>query len=67
MKQYNIKMASWTQLQFCKSKNLPLFAPEDGRCAYCGENIYSENGIDVKRAGETIITRCPFCDHTFVD
>lgn len=67
MKQYNVEVASWTQSQLCKNKNLPMFAPQSGICGKCGENIYSKGGVDIKRAGETIITFCPFCNHTFVD
>ena len=38
---YDIQKAIAAQEKFCNDHNVPLFAPTDGRCFKCGDNIYS--------------------------
>lgn len=49
------------QQRFCDDNNLPRFAPGDGLCSVCGEQIYSE--LD----GTTHITGCPVCGWSYCE
>lgn len=74
---YNISEAIKAQYLYCKTKILPHFAPDNGICWTCHQNIYSENGrtrighgahgISVESAGNHLITGCPFCNRTYCD
>lgn len=74
---YNIKEAIKAQDWYCRTKILPHFAPDDGVCWDCRQNIYSEkgktrcgketNGITVESAAGHLITGCPFCNRTYCD
>ncbi len=67
------------QLEYCEHMDLPFFAPEDGFCPRCGNNIYDARthltdkydpefaGISVEEAGSRLITGCPHCSHSFCD
>lgn len=80
---YDIQKAIAAQEKFCSDHNIPLFAPTDGRCFKCGDNIYScrshknpytttrgkfyYTGITVEEAGKFHITGCPHCNKSFCD
>lgn len=49
----------------CCSGNAPLFAPEDGFCWSCHQQIYTR--ISLERAGSDLITGCPHCSRSYVD
>lgn len=56
------------QRRYCKANGLPMFAPGNGACPYCGRDIYDgPHGYTAKRAGSSLITGCPHCHHSFVD
>lgn len=83
MSEYNIQTAKNAQRNYCESNGFPHFAPENGRCWYCQNNIYelyttqrrgffndlyeSKTGITVKEAGESLVTGCPHCSRSYVD
>lgn len=74
---YNIPEARKAQYLYCKTNKLPHFAPDDGICWDCHQNIYSENGrtrygekthgISVESAGNHLITGCPFCSRSYCE
>lgn len=44
------------------------FAPNDGKCYYCGKAICEgENAITVGSLGDCIITGCPYCHKSYCD
>ena len=53
------------QKAYCKRKEYPLFAPDDGICYACHKQIYSE--ISILQAGHTHITGCPICHRSYCD
>jgi len=56
------------QNEFCKKKNYPHFAPGDGRCFKCNNQIYSgERAISVERANSELITGCPYCFYSYCE
>lgn len=64
------------QAEYCRGAGLPHFAPADGRCYRCHAQIYESQprtdgtvsrGIDVYRAGHSLITGCPHCHYSFVE
>lgn len=81
-KHYNPKEADQAQAKFCVENHYPHFAPE-GRCYYCGNNIYEQRetryknwdgstftratGISVEEAGTELITGCPHCNKSYCD
>ena len=62
---YNIPEAIKAQDWYCKTKILPHFAPGNGICWSCHQNIYSEKGRT--RAAGQLITGCPFCSRSYCD
>lgn len=64
------------QVAYCREKMYPHFAPSDGKCWRCRQNIYLPGknrnwyqslGINVERAGREIITGCPHCNWSFCE
>lgn len=66
---YNIPEAIKAQDWYCKTKILPRFAPGNGICWPCHQNIYSEKGrtrtgydtqgISVESAaGQCVVKKC---------
>lgn len=53
------------QTRFCEENEVPMFAPGDGYCEHCMNDIYAI--ITVEEAGKRLITGCPHCNHSFVD
>lgn len=75
---YNIQESITRQKKFAKEKGHPLFAPSDGNCWTCKDNIYSPiiteidgdrivRGCSVADANSQLITCCPHCNKSFVD
>lgn len=71
---YNSAQAKEKQREYCKEHSLPHFAPYDGICFSCRQNIYRPiehkgyvTGISVERAGKELITGCPHCNRTYCD
>ena len=50
---------------FFETKTRSLYAPFDGICFFCEQDIYE--AIDYDTARETIITGCPHCHRSFVE
>ena len=77
MAAYDVEKAIQSQEQFCVKNDYPRFAPENGICWSCHQNIYSEkgrtrygketHGISVEGAGNHLITGCPFCSRSYCD
>lgn len=75
----NIKKAIEAQERFCEEHDVPRFAPHNGYCFRCGNNIYNtrseysfdgkkvEYGISVEQASTEHITGCPYCNRSFCD
>lgn len=53
------------QKEYCHSEPAPHFAPEDGFCWSCGEQIYTR--ISKERASSDLITGCPHCCRSYCD
>lgn len=64
---YNVEEAIAAQEKYCKEHGDPLFAPSDGRCYKCWQQIYGPNGWSVEKAGSCLITGCPYCRRSYVD
>lgn len=76
---YDIDKAIKTQSEYCSKKNYPHFAPKNGVCWKCGQQIYAEGksaamfgnkistGIIVEQAGNELITGCPHCNWSYCD
>lgn len=56
---------AWLQKEFCTLNGYARYAPSNGRCWHCGENIYKR--ITNKRAASELIVSCPACHEVFVD
>lgn len=71
---YDPVQAIKAQKKFCEEHKLPQFAPYDGICFRCRQNIYKQvergervTGISVEGAGSHLITGCPHCNRTYCD
>lgn len=68
---YNPAAAAKAQNAYCEAKKLPRFAPFDGRCWRCNNQIYApcgaRAGITVQEAGSCHVTYCPHCHRAFDD
>ena len=71
---FDVNQARAAQDDFCKRKNLPRFAPFDGHCWRCGNNIYRQmqhgsyaTGISVEYARSHLVTGCPHCHRSYCD
>ena len=53
------------QKKMCEEDEVPLFAPEDGLCGFCGKQIY--NRISMEKAEKELITHCPYCSMAYND
>lgn len=77
MESYDKIKAIEGQIKHCKEKGYPYFAPNDGVCWDCNQQIYSEGksrwsgriskGISVERASSELITGCPHCNRSYCD
>lgn len=76
---FDVKKSIASQKDFCTTHDAPLFAPSDGRCYKCHEQIYAKKehsgwqgrkystGISTESAGKTLITGCPHCNYSFCE
>ena len=71
---YDPERAIKAQKKYCEEHKLPHFAPFDGICFRCRQNIYERvergervTGISVEGAGSQLITGCPHCNRTYCD
>lgn len=69
-----VRSAIASQKQYCKDNNDPHFAPEDGFCYSCGQQIYADisNVFGTSwgyadRASKELITGCPHCHRSYID
>ena len=62
---FNTKQAIDGQKKYCIKMEFPHFAPTNGRCYSCHNNIYER--ISAERASTTLITGCPFCHYSYCD
>ena len=55
-KEYDKNKSIMAQSNYCKEKELPYFAPNDGRCYQCNMQIYEpiEHGYKDRKTGEII-------------
>ena len=74
MEHFNSDEAKKAQEKYCEEKVYPHFAPLNGRCYCCNNDIYTQidrgsykTGISVEKAGSTLITGCPHCKRTYCD
>lgn len=81
--EYDIEKSAEHQEEYCKERQFPLFAPYQGRCFSCHNNIYKPiqkqrfylgtqkqfyiSGITTETASKTLITGCPHCGRSFCD
>lgn len=61
----NVQEACAAQKKYCESRDLPHFAPIDGRCFACHRQIYDD--ISVETAESELITGCPICHRSYCD
>ena len=68
--------AAAAQARYCKTRDVPHFAPSGGRCYRCHRQIYANqetaegyisHGISVWEAGHRLVTGCPHCHYSFVE
>lgn len=69
-----VRSAIEAQKQYCEDNHEPLFAPQDGFCHSCGQQIYADIptnwGNDwgyADRADKELITGCPHCHRSYID
>lgn len=62
---FDPKLAHEAQSAYCKAKGFPHFAPSNGNCWKCGNQIY--NKISVEKAGKELISSCPHCCKSYCD
>lgn len=59
------------QAKYCKDQQAPHFAPEDGFCWSCGNQIYADagrsHGRDISYASTELVTGCPHCHRSYCD
>lgn len=55
------------QRLYCMRNKVPQFAPENGICYRCKQDIYGPGGYTADKAGKILITGCPLCGRTFCD
>ena len=75
---YNPKKARESQSELQKEKVFPAFAPKNGMCWSCHNDIYKPitttngdiiyiTGITLKSAAENLVTGCPHCRKSYCD
>lgn len=51
------------QKELCNKNDYPHFAPGDGNCFRCHNNIYDK--ISLEKAKTQLITGCPHCNYSY--
>ena len=65
---YDSRTAWRAQDAYCAARGCPTFVPVSGRCWRCGRDIFGPpGGVSVRRAGERVITGCPYCGYSFAE
>ena len=77
---YDKDAAIKAQKEYCEKKGYPHFAPHNGICYFCGQQIYEAiqhdddwkddtytTGITVKEAASVLVTGCPHCHRSYCD
>lgn len=59
-----IREAIASQKTFCEENKIPMFAPQDGFCFSCGQQIYTRKA---NQASKEHITGCPYCHRSYCD
>ena len=62
-----IKLAIDRQKHLCETQNLPHFAPSDGKCYDCGNNIYQDMPNSQGYTGLSFVTGCPHCHYSYCE
>lgn len=77
--EYDVSRSIDSQERLCKERDLPLFAPHNGICYRCHEQIYEKKesigwqgrkyttGITTEKAGKSLVTGCPHCNYSFCE
>lgn len=53
------------QKNYCKNNNLPFFAPNDGFCFSCHNQVFKK--VNFREASSSLITGCNHCHRSFCD
>lgn len=61
----NIELKIKAQKEYCEKHNVPHFAPNDGVCWCCNNQIYEH--ISIEKASNELITGCPCCNRSYCD
>ncbi|AIM37357.1 hypothetical protein KO02_12130 [Sphingobacterium sp. ML3W] len=71
---YNANQAIKAQKSYCEKSGDPHFAPTNGICYRCKNQIYFQinhgsysTGISVEKATNQLITGCPHCHRSYCD
>jgi hypothetical protein len=62
---YDVEKAIEGQKLYWAATGAPQFAPSNGICFSCKEQIY--NRISVKEATTKLVTGCPYCNRSWCD
>lgn len=66
-----VERCNRAQESFCDEYNFPMFAPSNGICFRCGQQIYTDDensyGITISEASNHLITNCPWCGRSYCD
>jgi hypothetical protein len=77
--EFDVTKSIASQKRLCEERGLPHFAPRNGVCFRCYEQIYEKKehsgwqgrkyttGISTEKAGTTLVTMCPHCNKSFCD
>ena len=77
--EYNVEKSIERQRAYCERHEYPHFAPGNGVCWKCHEQIYQPKerpgwngrkyttGIGTKSAGEVLVTGCPHCNVSYCE
>ena len=74
METFDVSKAIKAQEELQKTNGYPDFAPRNGVCWKCKQNIYQQiergaykTGISVEKAGKQLVTGCPHCNRSYCD
>lgn len=77
-KTFDVAASIVAQKKYTTENKVPHFAPQDGRCWNCRQQIYAQmeqhhgasvyhTGIDLDRASNQLTTGCPHCNRSYCD
>lgn len=81
MSLFVVSVSVEAQKKYCEDNHYPHFAPKDGRCWNCKQNIYlpgkhywkgkfdgrDSQGISTEKASTELVTGCPHCCRSYCD